>query len=419
MTASKAGTAIEHPSGPAARWALHVRGAVFSPVTVSIVAALILGAIILAGTGADPLTAYGSVLTGAFGSEGIGDTLGECIPIVGLALALAIPLRAGLVNLGGDGQLVLGGLAAVSVGLYSPFPSAITVILALLAGMLAGGLWAALAAVLETRCGVPLLVSSLLLSYPAMSFVSYMVRFPLLQKGSGIPQTDRLPEGVKLPEFAAGSGAGTGVSVGIVLIVLAAVVYFVVDHRTAAGYEVRMTGLGARFAGYAGVDRARLTLRLMFASGSLAGLVGAITVLGFPYRMVDGALTTPGYTWTGLLAALLAAASPLGTVAAGFFFSALTIGGFGMEQETAVPQQLTAVLQAVVILFLAVRGGIFRKGGWLHRLGRGPDGAAAPPPDLETGVLESGVLEPAVPEAAVLDTGVAGPPAPARGDGGK
>ncbi|WP_346011845.1 ABC transporter permease, partial [Streptomyces sp. SID3343] len=373
-------------TSPTTRVALRARAVVLSPVTIAIVAALVLGAIILAATGADPIAAYTSVVTGAFGSEGIGDTLGEAIPIVGLALALAIPLRAGLVNLGGDGQLVLGALAAAAVGLYSPFPDPITVVLALLAGMLAGGLWAALAALLETRCGVPLLVSSLLLGYPAMSFVSYVIRFPLLQNGSSIPQTERLPDGVRLPEFAAGAGAGTGVSVGILLIVLAAAIYAVVDHRTAVGYEVRMTGLGARFTAYAGVDRARLTLRLMFASGSIAGLVGAIAVLGFPYRLVDGALTTPGYTWTGLLAALLAAASPIGTVVAGFFFSALTVGGFGMEQETAVPQQLTAVLQAVIILFLAVRTGIFRKGGLLRRRGSTAE-AHPPPPPLHTDEL--------------------------------
>jgi len=392
-------------TGPVARVVLRARRIVLSPVTIAIAAALVLGAIILASTGADPIEAYTSVVTGAFGSDGIGDTLGEAIPIVGLALALAIPLRAGLVNLGGDGQLVLGALAAAAVGLYSPFPDAITVVLALLAGMLAGGLWASLAALLETRCGVPLLVSSLLLGYPAMSFVSYVVRFPLLQDGSSIPQTERLPDGVRLPEFAAGAGAGTGVSVGILLIVLAAVIYFVVDHRTAAGYEVRMTGLGARFTAYAGVDRARLTLRLMFASGSIAGLVGAIAVLGFPYRLVDGALTTPGYTWTGLLAALLAAASPIGTVAAGFFFAAMTVGGFGMEQETAVPQQLTAVLQAVIILFLAVRTGIFRKSGGLRR--RGSTAEPHPPPQLQT-------TEPAAAAASSVS-----PASAAARDGGK
>ncbi|GAA4997270.1 ABC transporter permease [Yinghuangia aomiensis] len=379
--------AAEKPpkGGAAARFspAAAARTAVFSPVTVSIVAGFVVGAIILASTGAAPPAAYQAIFESAFGSDGIGDTLNKSIPIVGMAVALAIPLRAGLVNLGGDGQLVLGALAAACVGLYSPFPAPVTVVLALLAGVLAGGLWASLAALLENACGVPLLVSSLLLSYPAVSLVSYLIRFQLLEKGSGIPQTEKLPEGVRLPEFAQDGGLGTGISIGIFLVAAAALVFAFVEARTAAGFEVRMTGRGARFSAYAGVDRPRLTLKLMFASGGLAGLVGAITVLGFPFRLVDGALTSPGYTWTGLLAALLAAASPLGTLVAGFFFAALTIGGFGMEQETAVPQQLTSVLQAVIILFLAVRTGVFAKGGWLRRFrpgGRAPDPKAAESP---------------------------------------
>ncbi|WTW94008.1 ABC transporter permease [Streptomycetaceae bacterium NBC_01309] len=361
------------------------RRAVFSPVTAAIVAGFVVGAIILASTGADPFAAYQAIFETSLGGEGISDTATKSIPIVGMAVALAIPLRAGLVNLGGDGQLVLGALGAAVVGLYSPFPAPVTVVLALLAGILAGGLWAALAALLETACGVPLLVSSLLMSYPAISLVSYLIRFQLLEEGSGIPQSERLPDGVRLPEFATDGGLGTGISIGIFLILAAALVFAFVEARTSAGFELRMTGRGARFSAYAGVDRPRLTIRLMFASGGLAGLVGAIMVLGFPYRLTDGALTTPAYTWTGLLAALLAAASPLGTIVAGFFFAALTVGGFGMEQETAVPQQLTSVLQAVIILFLAVRTGVFAKAAWLRgrRPGRIPPGsepsAAGPP----------------------------------------
>lgn len=377
-TTGKSGPSQGRSAVTPTRLTTGLRVALLSPVTIAIVAGFLVGAVVLSTTGADPLTAYRAIFEGALGSEGISDTLTKATPIVGLAVALAIPLRAGLVNLGGDGQLVLGALAAAVVGLYSPFPAPVTVVFALLAGILAGALWATLAAVLETACGVPLLVSSLLLSYPAMSLVSYLIRFRLLEEGSGIPQTERLPDGVRLPEFWADGGLGTGVSVGIFLIAAAALVFAFVEARTSAGFELRMTGRGARFTAYAGVDRPRLTIRLMFASGGLAGLVGAIVVLGFPYRLTDGALITPGYTWTGLLAALLAAASPLGTVVAGFFFAALTVGGFGMEQETAVPQQLTQVLQAVIILFLAVRTGVFAKGRWLR--GRRA-GSAVPPPD--------------------------------------
>ncbi|MFF3014885.1 ABC transporter permease [Streptomyces sp. NPDC057939] len=319
-----------------------------SPVLFSVVAALLIGALLLAAAGADPLTAYGAVLSGSLGPDGLAATLTTGTSVLGMALALAVPLRARLINLGGDGQLVLGGLAATVTGLHAPLPAPLAVAAALLAGMAAGAAYAVLAAVCETRLGVPLLVSSLLLSYPAVSLASYLARYPLKEPGSSLPQTRRLPEGVALPAFGS-----TTVTVGLLLVAVVAFVYAFADTRTSTGYEVRMTGLNPRFAAYAGVDRTRLTLRLMGTSGAIAGLVGAIGVLSFPHRFLDGALTAPGYTWTGLTAALLAAAAPIGTVLAALFFTVLQVGGLSMERVTEVPRELTQVLQALVIVLLA------------------------------------------------------------------
>lgn len=318
-------------------------------VAVTLLAALVLGAILLAATGANPLDAYQAIVTGAFGPDGFQDTLAYAVPVVGMATALAIPLRAGMVNLGGEGQLVLGAISAIAVGLHVPGPFGL--VAALAAGALAGALYAAVAAVCETRLGVPLLVTTLLLSYPAMSFAAYLVRFPMRDEGSSLPQSDQLPAAVRFTELAP----------GLFLIAAAVVVYAVVDARTPAGFETRVTGWGPRFAQYAGIDRPALTVRLLACSGGLAGLVGAVVVLGFPHRFIDGALITPQYTWIGLLAALLAAANPLGTLAAAVFFAALTSGGFAMERETQVPRELTAVLQAVLIIFLAAATGLLRK----------------------------------------------------------
>ncbi|ONF64109.1 ABC transporter permease [Amycolatopsis keratiniphila] len=321
-------------------------------VAVPVAAALVLGAILLLATGTDPLAAYGAIVSGAFGPDGIGDTLAYAVPVAGMATALAIPLRAGMVNLGGEGQLVLGAISALAVGLYVPGPGPVKVILALLAGIAAGGAYAALAAVCENRLGVPLLISTLLLSYPAMALAGYLVRFPLKDAGSSLPQSPQMS--ARLPEI-------DGVTTGIFLVVTVIAVYTVIDARTPAGFETKVTGWAPRFAAYAGIDRPKLTLRLLAASGGTAGLVGAIAVLGFPYRFIDGALITPQYTWIGLLAALLAGASPLGTLLAAVFFAALTSGGFAMERATQVPRELTAVLQAVLIIFLAATSGVFKR----------------------------------------------------------
>ncbi len=321
-------------------------------IAVPVAAALVLGAILLLATGTDPLAAYGAIVSGAFGPDGIGDTLAYAVPVAGMATALAIPLRAGMVNLGGEGQLVLGAISALAVGLYVPGPGPVKVILALLAGIAAGAAYAALAAVCENRLGVPLLISTLLLSYPAMSLAGYLVRFPMKDAGSSLPQSPQMS--ARLPEI-------DGVTTGIFLVVAVIAVYTVIDARTPAGFETKVTGWAPRFAAYAGIDRPKLTLRLLAASGGTAGLVGAIAVLGFPYRFIDGALITPQYTWIGLLAALLAGASPLGTLLAAVFFAALTSGGFAMERATQVPRELTAVLQAVLIIFLAATSGVFKR----------------------------------------------------------
>ena len=318
-------------------------------VGITLLGALVLGAVLLAATGANPLDAYRAIVTGAFGPDGFPDTLTYAVPVVGMATALAIPLRAGLVNLGGEGQLVLGAISAVTVGLHVPGP--LGLVAALVAGTLAGALYASIAAVCDTRLGVPLLVTTLLLSYPAMSFAAYLVRFPMRDEGSSLPQSDQLPPDVRFTELAP----------SLVLVVAAVAVYAVVDARTPAGFETRVTGWAPRFAQYAGIDRPAMTVKLLACSGGLAGLVGAVVVLGFPYRFIDGALITPQYTWIGLLAALLAAANPLGTLVAAVFFAALTSGGFAMERATQVPRELTAVLQAVLIIFLAAATGLLRR----------------------------------------------------------
>jgi simple sugar transport system permease protein len=163
-----------------------------------------------------------------------------------------------------------------------------------------------------------------------------------------------IPEGARLPVIA--GALNTGV---LVIALIAAAVVFI-DRRTVFGYELRMRGSNVRFAGYGGVRLDRQAMRVMFVSGAIAGIVGAIIVLGSQFRFTDGALVTPAYTWSGLMAALLANGEPIGAIVAGTFFAALQTGGFAMQRETAVPRVLTIVLQSIVILFLAVRHGIRR-----------------------------------------------------------
>ena len=325
------------------------------PAAVSAVAfAVVAGAALVLATGGDPLTAYGQIAVGALAPGNLPNTLGWAVPLAGMALVAAIPLRGGMVNLGGDGQLVVGGLTAALVPLHLGPSGILACPVAMLLAMLAAGLYAALAAWGEVMAGVPMLISSLLLSYPAVGLASYLVGFPLRDRSSGLPQTPMIPDAARLPPL------GDALSVGAFAVLAVAVVFVVFDRRSVAGYELRMRGLNARFARYGGVALGRQAIGAMVASGAVAGLTGSVIVLGAQFRFTDGALISPNYTWSGLMAALLAGGEPLGTLAGALFFAALQTGGFAMQRETAVPRVLTMALQAMVILFLAARHGLRR-----------------------------------------------------------
>lgn len=334
-------------------------GAARSPILLAIVGGIAVGALIALASGHNPLSTYAEILRGAFEGPNRSDTIGWAVPMVGMALVVALPLRGGMVNLGGDGQLVVGGLVSAVVAISMPGPGPVRLVMAVLAAMAASAVWAALPALADATLGVPLLISTLLLNYPARYVASYLVRFPLRDEKTGLPQTQLVPKDARIPELSASSQI-TG---GLVLIALvaAAVIWF--DRRSPGGYELRMRGANPRFAAYGGVPLGPQSVRIMAVSGAIAGLVGAILVLGVQYRFTDGALLSPGYTWTGLMAALLAGGQPIGTVVAAFSFAALQIGGFGMERATQIPRELTAVLQAVIILFLAARSGLVRRPG--------------------------------------------------------
>lgn len=322
-----------------------------SPVLLAVLGATLVGGAIMALSGHNPFLAYLSILLGAVAGPNLASTLNRAIPIVGMGVCAAIAFRAGLFNLGGEGQLVLGGITAALVGLWIPLPGVLLVPAAVLAAALAGGLYALVPAFAQFRLGVPLLISSLLLNYPAREFASYLVNHPFRDVASGLPQTFQVPDAARLPALAPGSRLHWG----LVLVAMAAVAAWIVNTRTTAGYDTRMAGLNPRFAAYGGVSLPRMGAAVMFASGACAGLVGAIQVLGVHYRFIDGSLVGPLYAYTGLLAALLADSGIVGVVLAGTFFAAVQTGGLGMERATDVPRELTQVLQAIVILFLATR----------------------------------------------------------------
>lgn len=307
--------------------------------------------------GLSPTLMFSQLIKGAIEGPQLFETLARAVPLVGMTLAAAIPLRAGIVNLGADGQLVLGGCAAAIVALYLPAPDFVRLAMALSVGMMVGAAYAALAAGGEIYAGVPLLLSTWLLTYPAKGLCGYLVRTSLRDPSTAWPSTPRISVGVRLGSFI----PGTPVNQGFLLVAVVAVAVIFIDRRSSIGFELRLRGLNERFARYGGVALNRQTLGVMLGSGAIAGLVGAIMVLGSQFRYTDGALTAPQYSWSGTLAALLAGGEPVGSVIAAVLFAALQTGGFAMERSVEIPRVLTMVLQSIVILFLAMRGAIWRR----------------------------------------------------------
>lgn len=292
-------------------------------------------------------------IEGAFGGRRFAylmTTLSRATLIVGMALAVMLSFRAGLFNIGGEGQLVAGGLVAALVAIALPGPPLFVLLVSILAAMAAGAAWALLAGLLQLYVGVPLLVGSLLLNYPARYIASYLVAHPFRDVRSGMVQSHLVPQETWLPYFP-----GTRLDIGILFIVVAGIFAIVYSHTTVHGYHARMNGLSPDFARTVGLPVRRLALQTLAMSGAIAGLVGAVAVFGIHHRYIDGMLVQPLYAWTGIIAVLLVGMIPWAVPLSGFFFAAVQTGAAGMERAADVPREIALVIQAVVILLVASR----------------------------------------------------------------
>ena len=345
-----------------------------SPVTASLLIAFVLVALIIWVSGSNPLEAYREIWNGAATGSGPKTVVNRAIPIIGMALALSLPFRAGIVNLGGEGQMVVGGLAAAVTAIHLPGPGPLVMVAAIGAGAVAGMLWAALPALGQVYLQLPILITSLLLNTPARALCSYLVKYFFADPNATSTTTVAIPEGTRIPT----PDWLWGASVSAIAVLAAVALVSLRNNRTVSGYEGFVSGINLRFSRYGGVEVNRQTLRTMLAGGALAGSVGAHLVLGQAFRFVDGDLVGTGFAWTGLLVTLLAAHRAWPILAAGLFFAALQVGGLAMQRQAGVSWQLAQVLQAVVILSLAMQLVLVRRRRATN-VDEGPEGVAAAP----------------------------------------
>lgn len=315
----------------------------------AVIAAAGLGAV--AATGSNPLEAARAAFESALGSSlALQETLAKAVPLLWCGLAAAVAFRAGVWNIGAEGQFLVGATAATAVGLGLPAGSW-SLAASLLAGGLAGGAWAGVAVLLRRMSGVSEVLSTILLNLVAVALVGWAVHGPLQEPGRGLPQSAALPREAWLwRPFEPGR-----LHLGCVLVGLAATVVWVALHRSRWGLELRAVGdrpLAARACGVA-VDRVQSVALLL--SGALAGVGGAVELLGITHRLFER--FSPGYGYSGIATALLGGLEPAGTAAASLLFGAMAAGSGGMQRVAGVPVVTVLLIQGLVVVALAVRRG--------------------------------------------------------------
>lgn len=333
---------------------------------------LVLGMVFVLLAGANPIEAYAALLRGAFADVfGLATTIVKTTPLLFAGLGVAVALRAGLINIGAEGQIYLGGLAAAVVGLYvRGLPPLLHIVFAMLAAFIAGGAWALLPALLRLRRGVSEVITTLLMNYIGLYLVGAIVSGPLKEPRAPYPFSPPLAPSAYLPTIIPTTDAHAGI---VIALALAIVIYVFLEH-TPVGFQVRMVGANPAAASYAGINVAQTVILTMIVSGGLAGLGGASEIMGLKHRLFDA--FSPGYGYDAVVVAFLGAGQPLGVVATAFFFGALRSGANIMQRSLGVPVAVIFTIQGLAILFLAgsiaVRSRIFRWGG----------GATSPAGDL-------------------------------------
>ncbi|GGE10841.1 ABC transporter permease [Aureimonas endophytica] len=311
---------------------------------LALLAALACGAVVILLAGESPLRVCRTLLLGAFGDrEKIAGTLLQTTPILICGVAACIALRGGMFNVGIEGQLFMGGFAAAVVGFSVSLPAPLHVALALLAAVLAGLAWVFLPALFRVRYGANEVVSTILSNYIAVLLTSYATIF-LFKRPGGWSETPPILPSAHLPELFDFSRLNIGLVVGLVLAVAASLFF----RFSARGYALSMIGSAKDFAEYGGIDVRKGGFAVLLVSGGVGGLAGGIETLGVHHRFMEG--FAPGFGFDGLIAALLANGSPLGTIATALFFGALRAGSLLLEIDTSVSREIITVIQAFIIL---------------------------------------------------------------------
>jgi ABC-type uncharacterized transport system permease subunit len=320
---------------------------------IAIVLALVVGAVLILAAGENPIVAYVALLDGAFGSvASLANTGVRVAPLLLGGLGVAIGFKAGLFQVGTEGQIYAGGAAAAAVGLIPlPVPPWMHLLLAVIAASVGGVLWGLIPAYLRAYRGVSEVVTTLMMNYVAIYLVSYLVHTgPMAEPGATFPMSPPLLPSSHLPILI----KGTSLHAGIILAFVLAIVLFFVMQYTPFGLKTKLVGGNPEAARYAGVDSSRQILLVLSVSAALGGLAGAGEVLGLKLRLFNMFATNVGYE--GIAVALMANANPLGVILSALFFGGLKAGANKMQIVSGIEASMASVIQALALLFVVALG---------------------------------------------------------------
>ena len=315
---------------------------------VAVLLALLIGAILLLLSGANPIQAYAALFEGAFGSiTAIGRTLEKATPLIFSGLAVAFAFKGGLFNIGAQGQLLFGAITAAAIGFgIQGLPAIIHIPLALLGGALAGGFYASIAGILKAYRGAHEVIVTIMLNYIAINITDYLSDGPWKDTSPGniVARTPEILDSARIPNLG-------GIPFGFFLAILAAIVIWWLLWKTTIGFEIRTVGLNPHAARYAGIKVAQMIVLTMVISGMLAGLGGAVETMGVVYRYQPG--FNVGLGFDGITVAMLGKTNPFGVIPAAILVGAMKAGASQMQFSSGVAKEIVDVIQALILFFVS------------------------------------------------------------------
>jgi simple sugar transport system permease protein len=316
---------------------------------LSILLAILVASLFILIVGKSPVLAFSSLARGAFGnSRAIANTINKSIPLIFTGLAAGFAFKAGLLNIGVEGQMYMGALLSVFIALKIPVttPAPLVGALCISGGILGGALWGSLTGYLKTRFRIHEVIVAILLNYIAINFVSYIVNYPL-QTPAGLPETDLIPVQFRFPVLI----PRTQLSASLFMVLVAVAVTYVIITKTFLGYKIRAVGSNPGAAEAGGINVPVIAVLSMTISGALGGLAGTAEVLGTYGKLFEGFTSNAGFT--GLAVAVLAGNNPIFIIITGLFFGIMDSGARQMSIRAGLSADMVTVIQGLVIFFVA------------------------------------------------------------------